>query len=103
MDAFTEGKLAVISTATECALFQGLRREGEGSTVLSIPLADILAMSPYAFAAALLVALLGFLARCATFIWALHISVRNTRSGDRANVVDAVGDALKAFDFLRRK
>ncbi|ARI52207.1 hypothetical protein A6E92_08455 [Streptomyces sp. S8] len=70
---------------------------------MSVSLVDVLAMSPYAFAAVLLIALVAFLARCATFIWALHISVRGTRGVDRADIVGAVGEALKPFDFFRRK
>ncbi|MFF0074229.1 hypothetical protein [Streptomyces sp. NPDC005494] len=60
-------------------------------------------MSPYAFAAVIIIAFLAFLARCGTLIWVLHLSVRNTRSVDRADIVNAVGDTMKSFDFFRRK
>ncbi|WP_069170028.1 hypothetical protein [Streptomyces griseus] len=83
--------------------FPGLRRVGEGSTLLSLSLVDVLAMSPCAFAAVLLLAFLSVLVRCATFLWALHITVRDAEGSDRAGIVEAVGGALKSFDFRSRK
>ncbi|MET8129696.1 hypothetical protein ABZV67_36055 [Streptomyces sp. NPDC005065] len=43
-------------------------------------------------------------ALCGTFLLALHISgVRNAKGPDKAAMIHATGDALKAFAFWRRK
>ncbi|MFF4672119.1 hypothetical protein ACFY1C_20015 [Streptomyces sp. NPDC001279] len=70
---------------------------------MSVSLVDVLAMSPYAFVAVLTVVFLVVLVLCGTFLWALHIGVRDVKGSDRAAVIAEVGNALKAFVFWRRK
>ena len=71
---------------------------------MSVSLIDVLAVSPYAFAAVLTAVFLVVLVLCLTFLRALHISgVRTTKGPDKAATIQAVGDSLKAFVFWRRK
>ncbi|MGW3737006.1 hypothetical protein [Streptomyces sp. NPDC005148] len=70
---------------------------------MSVSLVDVLAMSPYAFAGVLAAVVLVVFALCGTFLWALHIGVRDVKGADRAAVIAEVGNALAAFAFWRRK
>ncbi|WNI26045.1 hypothetical protein [Streptomyces sp. ITFR-16] len=65
--------------------------------------AEILALSPAAFAWVLAAMVFVVVAVCATFIWALHITLDGVEGSDRAAVIAEVGQALKAFVFWSRK
>ncbi|WP_330177059.1 hypothetical protein OG875_28290 [Streptomyces sp. NBC_01498] len=60
-------------------------------------------MSPYAFLAVVLTVVAVVLILCGTYLWALHISVRDVDGPDRPAVIMATGDPLKAFVFWRRR
>ncbi|MFB6696841.1 hypothetical protein [Streptomyces rubiginosohelvolus] len=70
---------------------------------MSVSLVDFLAVSPYAFGAALLAVVLVVGALCLTFLRAVRISLEGVKGADRPAVIAEIGNALKAFVFWRRK